>query len=180
MLKVLILLLVLALSEAGRKSPKLTLSKTGCKCWWDLEGQLIDPKTDKPYSCACCKPNGKQCGYPQHNWCTHKKSKTGCKAVNHFRYTLSEVITIVLVIEGLHYVTLKSPFQIGHPCHFDTSRRDCAWCNFSNFSKTDTQPKWVHIFNNFRWIPMREFHEEKPRTILQEISSQLFWLLWHK
>ena len=133
MLKVLILLLVLALSEAGRKSPKLTLSKTGCKCWWDLEGQLIDPKTDKPYSCACCKPNGKQCGYPQHNWCTHKKSKTGCKAVNHFRYTLSEVITIVLVIEGLPYVTLKSPFQIGHPCHFDTSRRDCAWCNFSNF-----------------------------------------------
>ena len=92
MLKVLILLLVLALSEAGRKSPKLTLSKTGCKCWWDLEGKLIDPKTDKPYSCACCKPNGKQCGYPQHNWCTHKKSKTGCKAVNHFRYTLSEVI----------------------------------------------------------------------------------------
>ena len=96
MLKVLILLLVLALSEAGRKSPKLTLSKTGCKCWWDLEGKLIDPKTDKPYSCACCKPNGKQCGYPQHNWCTHKKSKTGCKAVNHFRYTLSEVITLQL------------------------------------------------------------------------------------
>ena len=91
MLKVLVLFLVLGLSEAGRKSPKLTLSKTGCKCWWDLEGKLIDPKTDKPYSCACCKPKGKQCGYPQHNWCTHKKSKTGCKAVNHFRYTLSEV-----------------------------------------------------------------------------------------
>ena len=33
-------------------------------------------------------------------------------AVNQYRYTLSE---------------------IGHPCHFDPSRRDCAWCNYNGF-----------------------------------------------
>ena len=119
MLKVLILLLVLALSEAGRKSPKLTLSKTGCKCWWDLEGQLIDPKTDKPYSCACCKPNALQCGYPEHQRCEKKKSgqKRGCIGIQGKGDTLSE---------------------IGFPCNFDPGRRDCAWCTYDGVQCGET------------------------------------------
>ena len=79
MLKLLIIFIILTFAEAGQKSKGFTKSKKGCKCWWDLEGVLIDPDTNKPYSCACCYPGGKQCGYPMHNWCTSAKSKTGCR-----------------------------------------------------------------------------------------------------
>ena len=75
MLKLLIIFIILTLAEAGQKSKGFTKSKKGCKCWWDLEGVLIDPDTNQPYSCACCYPGGKQCGYPMHNWCTSAKSK---------------------------------------------------------------------------------------------------------
>lgn len=86
-------------------SKKYTKSPTGCACWFDLGGELLEPN-----SCACCKTGGRQCGYPRHNLC-HKidkqDSRTGCKGINEWRYTLSE---------------------IGHPCSFDPTRKDCAWC----------------------------------------------------
>ena len=40
------------------------------------EGKLLDPN-----SCACCRPGGRQCGYPRQNICTKITSdddRTGC------------------------------------------------------------------------------------------------------
>ena len=90
---------------------RFTRSKTGCPCWWDLEQKLTDPTTNAPYVCACCKPNALQCGYPEHQRCEKKKSgqRRGCNGVQAKGETLSE---------------------IGFPCNFDPTRRDCAWCTY--------------------------------------------------
>jgi len=96
--------------ESASVSKKLTKSPTGCPCWFDLEGKVLAPN-----SCACCKTGGRQCGYPRHNLCTNinrKDSRTGCNGINEWRYTLSEV---------------------GHPCSFDPTRNDCAWCTHDGF-----------------------------------------------
>ena len=59
MLKLLVVLLIIfTFVEAGQKSKYYTKKHKGCKCWWDLEGGLIDPETDEPYSCACCRKGG--------------------------------------------------------------------------------------------------------------------------
>ena len=49
---------------------------TGCVCWFDLEGKLLAPN-----SCACCRPGGRQCGYPKQDLCTKitkDDDRTGC------------------------------------------------------------------------------------------------------
>lgn len=72
---------LLLLAKADK--PRLRLTKVGskCPCWWDMEGKLIDPKTNEPYQCACCKPGGRQCGYPMHKWCTDDRNgiALGCE-----------------------------------------------------------------------------------------------------
>jgi len=111
-------LLLIALVDTKKVVPRprryLTIKGSKCPCWWDLEGKLIDPKTNKPYKCTCCKEGGIQCGYPMHRWCTDDRSKvrTGCMGIKQRKYTISE---------------------IGHPCHFDRSRNDCAWCTPDSF-----------------------------------------------
>ena len=71
-------IIVLALSsiEGAQVSKKYTRSPTGCVCWFDLEGKLLAPN-----SCACCRPGGRQCGYPRQNICTKitkDDDRTGC------------------------------------------------------------------------------------------------------
>lgn len=105
-------IIVLALNsiEGAQVSKRYTRKPTGCVCWFDLEGKLLAPN-----SCACCKPGGRQCGYPRQNLCTKITSdddRTGCNGITDWRYTLSE---------------------IGHPCSFDPTRNDCAWCTYDGF-----------------------------------------------
>lgn len=112
MLLALFSLLILAFNcvDGAQVSQKYTKSPTGCACWFDLEGKILSPN-----SCACCKTGGRQCGYPIHNVCTkigQKDRRTGCKGIKEWRYTLSE---------------------IGHPCSFDPTRNDCAWCTYDGF-----------------------------------------------
>lgn len=77
------LLLSCVITLAYSDKPRLKLTKVGskCPCWWDMEGKLIDPKTDKPFVCACCNPGGRQCGYPMHKWCTDDRGgiAVGCE-----------------------------------------------------------------------------------------------------
>ena len=44
-----------------------TESQSGCACWFDPLEELTDYV--EAGSCACCKNNGTQCGYPMHKWC---------------------------------------------------------------------------------------------------------------
>jgi len=69
-----------------------------CPCWFDLT------RSD----CGCCKNNGVQCGDPMGAWCQNPKFKhQGCPGIKEHKYTLS---------------------QTGHPCHWDHSNRNCAFC----------------------------------------------------
>merc|ERR1719290_688718 len=69
-----------------------------CPCWFDLT------RTD----CGCCVNNGVQCGDPMGAWCQHPRFKNkGCPGIKENKYTLS---------------------QTGHPCYFDQSNRNCAFC----------------------------------------------------
>ena len=58
-----------------------TDTRTGCSCWFDPLEQLTDYVD--PESCACCKNNGTQCGYPMHTWCqatvSNGTEQTGCE-----------------------------------------------------------------------------------------------------
>ena len=115
-------------SEIKRKSKTVPLTQKTCPCWWDLEGILIDPATNEPFKCACCKNGGRQCGYPMHEWCTNSKDvKRGCVG----KYILIE---IKFYFSWTCLGTANWPYtlsEIGYPCHFDRSRRDCAWCTSS-------------------------------------------------
>ena len=62
MWKILVLapvLFILSNSEVVSKRKTIPLSKQTCPCWWDLEGTQIDPNTNEPYKCACCKSGKK-------------------------------------------------------------------------------------------------------------------------
>ena len=66
MWKILVLapvLFLLSNSEVISKRKTIPLSKETCPCWWDLEGTQIDPNTNEPYKCACCKSGKKICNY---------------------------------------------------------------------------------------------------------------------
>ena len=66
MWKILVLapvLFILSNSEVISKRKTIPLSKQTCPCWWDLEGTQIDPNTNEPYKCACCKSGKKICNY---------------------------------------------------------------------------------------------------------------------
>ena len=39
----------------------------GCHCWFDPLEKYVAKNT-----CACCKNDGVQCGYPKHAWCQPK------------------------------------------------------------------------------------------------------------
>ena len=39
----------------------------GCHCWFDPLEKYLAKNT-----CACCKNDGVQCGYPKHAWCQPK------------------------------------------------------------------------------------------------------------
>ena len=58
-----------------------TDTRTGCACWFDPLEELTEYVD--PASCACCKNNGTQCGYPMHTWCQASASygteQTGCE-----------------------------------------------------------------------------------------------------
>merc|ERR1711874_207644 len=56
--------------------------------------------------CGCCKGNGVQCGDPVSQYC-YKPTPFGCPGVANAKYTLS---------------------RTGHPCFWDHSIMDCAWC----------------------------------------------------
>merc|ERR1711874_711763 len=56
--------------------------------------------------CGCCKGNGVQCGDPVSQYC-YKPTPFGCPGVANAKYT---------------------PSQTGHPCFWDHSIMDCAWC----------------------------------------------------
>lgn len=127
MWKILVLAPVLFLlcnSEVISKRKTYPLSKRTCPCWWDLEGTQIDPNTNEPYKCACCKSGGRQCGYPMHEWCTKdkKSNRRGCIGTANWQYTLSE---------------------LGHPCHFDKSKTDCAWCTPNGFQCAPPGFDWL-------------------------------------
>ena len=57
------LLFILSNSEVVSKRKTIPLSKQTCPCWWDLEGTQIDPNTNEPYKCACCKSGKKICNF---------------------------------------------------------------------------------------------------------------------
>ena len=66
MWKILVLapvLFILSNSEVISKRKTIPLSKQTCPCWWDLEGTQIDPNTNEPYKCACCKSGKKICNF---------------------------------------------------------------------------------------------------------------------
>ena len=66
MWKILVLapvLFLLSNSEVISKRKTIPLSKETCPCWWDLEGTQIDPNTNEPYKCACCKSGKKICNF---------------------------------------------------------------------------------------------------------------------
>ena len=116
-----ILVLIFVAVTHGQNGDKWTfpISQKTCPCWWDLDQKLIDPTTNAPYVCACCKPNALQCGYPEHQRCEKKKSgqKRGCIGIQGKGDTLSE---------------------IGFPCNFDPGRRDCAWCTYDGVQCSET------------------------------------------
>jgi len=77
---------------------KYTKENTGGECWWDISRD----------DCAVCKPGFKACGFldddtPLHKWCY--KSQV-CPDMP----------------------TPQTRSTQGHPCFFDHSRTDCAWC----------------------------------------------------
>jgi len=78
---------------------EFTQTNTGCPCWFDLSRE----------DCACCQNGGVQCGAPMQEWCTSRKEgrQSGCLGVPANHWTLSTT---------------------GHPCYWNTSRTDCAWC----------------------------------------------------
>jgi hypothetical protein len=80
---------------------------SGCLCWFDLKGTLIDPKTKKPYSCGCCPDGYRTCGAPLHQFCSKINPDGWQRGCHGDGLTLSEV---------------------GFPCYFHSSWRDCAWC----------------------------------------------------
>ena len=66
MWKILVLapvLFLLSNSEVISKRKTIPISKETCPCWWDLEGTQIDPNTNQPYKCACCKSGKKICNF---------------------------------------------------------------------------------------------------------------------
>ena len=131
-----ILVLIFVALTHAQSGDKWTfpISQKTCPCWWDLEQKLTDPTTNAPYVCACCKPNALQCGYPEHQRCEKKKSgqRRGCNGVQAKGETLSE---------------------IGFPCNFDPTRRDCAWCTYGKKS-THFQPRLKIQTFHFRWSAM--------------------------
>lgn len=109
---------------------KYTQSPTGCACWFDLEGAVVEPD-----SCACCKPGGRQCGYPSHHFCHRidkKDRRRGCQGSYFFIFPSKHL----LLKKFFEKTGIKeAPFtlsEVGHPCHFDPSRKDCAWCTHGN------------------------------------------------
>merc|ERR1712215_502094 len=92
-----------------KKAKGKVVPVAGQPCWWDLSEEPI---------CAKCKPNGKACGYPMHEWCQDKKSKIGCKGIPHNKETLSTK---------------------GYPCYWDPKKLDCAWCADKKVQCKDSQ-----------------------------------------
>jgi len=90
-------------TEEGKNTifEEFTEKSTGCPCWFDLK------RTD----CACCKDGDEvlQCGAPMHQYCYKKTEgrQRGCPGVPSAQWTLSNT---------------------GHPCVWNNTRTDCAWC----------------------------------------------------
>lgn len=121
------LILIEDTTEA-KKKPKPKPKPTGSKCPVDSTntkqfekytetkkvGGKVKPVANQPCwfdssrsDCAKCKSNGQACGFPMQKWCQSKQSKTGCKGIPNYKYTLSST---------------------GYPCYWDPTNMNCAWC----------------------------------------------------
>ena len=73
-----------------------------------------------------------------HRWCTDDRSKvrTGCMGKNKGspRQPINIFVSVSQILIPLGIKQRKYTIsEIGHPCHFNRSRTDCAWCTPDSF-----------------------------------------------
>ena len=73
-----------------------------------------------------------------HRWCTDDRSKvrTGCMGKNNQGPDSGLASRLKCNSTYFHLGIKQRKYtisEIGHPCHFDRSRTDCAWCTPDSF-----------------------------------------------